>query len=489
MKRTTRLFSSLIPRSSSVQLQTSADTGDGYALMVMLIAVTVMTIALLAVLPSTYQEARREREEELLFRGNQYAQAIYLFQKRFNRYPNSIKDLLHTDNMSFLRKPWPDPMTPGGKWRFIHASGAGTLLDSWTTGPALGASPLGQNGQNSQNGIGGTSPQNGSNSGFGSGQNGSSGFGNSSSFGGSSSLNSGSSGFSLGEGNSGGAGGSSAASSQNDFGWPPSGAGSSTSSDAGQAGGSWDTAATSGLAPAGADLSGASAPGSTTPGAGDSINSLSPAALHTEEPGRPLDANGKPKMSSDCIGGNQKGSSSSSSSSSTTSASSDSSSSSSSFMSSSSFGSSASQGSSGFSGSAGFSGSLSSSSQSSSSFASSGSNGGLMGAAIVGIASCSDQASLRAYNKHHRYSEWEFIGVGYNPLGSGTMGLPQNTGQLGQPGQNQQGQGSSFGFGSSGNTSQPGSPGTSGSQPNNPQQPPTTPQPAPTPSPDQPEGP
>ena len=110
--------------------------------MVMLIAVTVMTIALLAVLPSTYQEARRDREEELIFRGNQYAQAIYLFQKHFNRYPNSVKELLHTDNLSFLRKPWPDPMTPGGKWRFIHASGAGALLDSWTQTSATGGSPF-----------------------------------------------------------------------------------------------------------------------------------------------------------------------------------------------------------------------------------------------------------------------------------------------------------------------------------------------------------
>ena len=473
-------------------------TDSGYALMVMLIAVSVMTIALLTVLPSAYQEARREREEELLFRGNQYAQAIYLFQKKFNRYPNSVKELLHTDNMSFLRKPWPDPMTPGGKWRFIHSSGTGAVLDSWTVGPAVGASPLGQNGQNGQNsqngqtGIGGPNPQNGSTGGFGSGQNGSSGFGSSSSVGGSSSSNSGSSSFDLSGGTVGEAPGGSSSSSQSDFGWPPSGAPPSPSADAGQAGGSWDTTATSGLPPTGSDLSGTQAAGSPTSGAGGSINSLSPAALHAEEPGRPLDANGKPKMSPDCIGGSQNGNQPSSFASSTgSSASSSNSSSFSSFMSSSSSGSPASQGSFGSSGVSGSSG-FSSSSQSSSSFGSLGSSGGPIGAAIAGIASCSDQASLRTYNKHHRYSEWEFLGVGYNPLGSGAAGLPQGTvqpGQPGQPGQSQQGQGSSFGFGSTGTTNQPGSPGTSGSGPNNPQQPPTTPQPTPTPPSDQPEGP
>src|SRR5215472_10784610 len=113
MKLITRLCSSRTRSRSNSQPEGLDPAPGGYALIVMLIAVTVMTIALLAVLPSTYQEARREREEELLFRGNQYAQAIYLFQKKFNRYPNSIKELLHTDNMSFLRKPWPDPVTPG----------------------------------------------------------------------------------------------------------------------------------------------------------------------------------------------------------------------------------------------------------------------------------------------------------------------------------------------------------------------------------------
>src|SRR6516162_702191 len=104
----------------------------GYALIVVMIAVTVLIIGLLTVLPSTYQEARREREEELIFRGNQYARAIYLFQQRFRRYPSSVNELLHTNNLSFLRKPWPDPMTPKGKWRFIHATASGAVLDSWT---------------------------------------------------------------------------------------------------------------------------------------------------------------------------------------------------------------------------------------------------------------------------------------------------------------------------------------------------------------------
>ena len=484
MKLITRLCSFLIRRSNSAQRPSRDD--DGYALIVMLIAVTVITIALLAVLPSTFQEARREREEELIFRGNQYAQAIYLFQKHFNRYPNSVKELLHTDNLSFLRKPWPDPMTPSGKWRFIHASGTGALLDSWTQTSATGGSPLSPNGQNPQTG---TNPANGPNSSFGSGS-GSSGFGGANSLGGSSSFSSSSSSFNLGGGTTaaGTAGGSS---SQSDFGWPASSGGSTQSTGTNSSSGSPDTGSWAaqdngdvGLADTlGSNPALSATPGLKPPGAADSINSLSPAALHAEEPGRPLDQNGKPKMSPDCLGGSQKGGSSSSASS--ASSSNSSSFASSSFSSSSSFGSPGSQSASGFPGSSGFS----SSSQSSSSFASAGSSGGPLGVAIAGVASCSDQASLRTYNKHHRYSEWEFLGVGYN-TGAAGAGITPNLG-TGQNGLGQQGQGSPSGFGSgsssgfgpSGNPSQPGSPGSAGPPLGN------TGTPPPPPPPDEPTGP
>ncbi len=118
----------------------------GYALIVVMIAATVLLISLAAALPSVYQEGQREREEELIFRGNQYARAIWLFQQQFHRYPASVKELLRTNNMSFLRRPYPDPMSPNGKWRFIHAAANGAILDSWTLASRLpgGLSPSGQ---------------------------------------------------------------------------------------------------------------------------------------------------------------------------------------------------------------------------------------------------------------------------------------------------------------------------------------------------------
>jgi type II secretory pathway pseudopilin PulG len=107
----------------------------------MMLAV-VLLISLTAALPSVYTQGQREKEEELIFRGNQYARAIALFRRQFNRYPASVKELLKTSGFRFLRHEYPDPMTPKGKWRFIHADANGTPLDSLTLARPTVAKPL-----------------------------------------------------------------------------------------------------------------------------------------------------------------------------------------------------------------------------------------------------------------------------------------------------------------------------------------------------------
>ena len=119
--------------------------GPGFALILVLAVAAVILISLTVALPSIYQEGQREREEELKFRGLQYARAIAGFHQKFQRYPTSVQDLTKlTNGFRFLRKEFTDPMTPGGKWRFIHANAQGVLLDSKTQGPPSGG--LGQPG-------------------------------------------------------------------------------------------------------------------------------------------------------------------------------------------------------------------------------------------------------------------------------------------------------------------------------------------------------
>ena len=117
----------------------------GFALILVMVTAAVILISLTVALPSIYQEGQREREEELIFRGLQYARAIAGFHQKFQRYPTSVQDLTKlTNGFRFLRKEFADPMTLGGKWRFIHANAQGVLLDSKTQGPPTGG--LGQPG-------------------------------------------------------------------------------------------------------------------------------------------------------------------------------------------------------------------------------------------------------------------------------------------------------------------------------------------------------
>lgn len=110
-------------------------TEEGYILLIMMMAATLLLISLAAAVPSVYVEGKREREKELIFRGEQYARAIELFHTHFNRYPTSIKELLHTNNMSFLRQRFRDPMVKNGKWRYIYATANGIVLNSKILGP------------------------------------------------------------------------------------------------------------------------------------------------------------------------------------------------------------------------------------------------------------------------------------------------------------------------------------------------------------------
>lgn len=107
----------------------------GYVLLLVMMMATLLLISLAAAAPSIYVEGQREKEKELIFRGEQYARAIELFHTKFHRYPISVKELLHTDNLSFLRQRFRDPMAGNGKWRFIHATANGIILDSKILGP------------------------------------------------------------------------------------------------------------------------------------------------------------------------------------------------------------------------------------------------------------------------------------------------------------------------------------------------------------------
>ncbi len=88
----------------------------GYAMAALLVAMSVMAIMLSTAMPVYQTVARREREAELVFRGEQYARAIALFQRKYaNALPPDVDVLI---DQRFLRRKYKDPIT-GGDFQFL----------------------------------------------------------------------------------------------------------------------------------------------------------------------------------------------------------------------------------------------------------------------------------------------------------------------------------------------------------------------------------
>jgi type II secretory pathway pseudopilin PulG len=98
---------------------------QGYVLLALLFAMTLMLIAMGAAAPKIAQQIRREREEELVHIGKDYATAIKRFvHKNGGRYPNSIEQLENTNKIRFLRRQYKDPTTGENIWRLVRAGDA-----------------------------------------------------------------------------------------------------------------------------------------------------------------------------------------------------------------------------------------------------------------------------------------------------------------------------------------------------------------------------
>ena len=75
----------------------------------LIVAMAVMAMMMTAAMPVWKQLAQREKEDELVFRGEQNAHAIGMFQRRTaNAYPPNLDVLVQ---QKFLRKKYKDPIT------------------------------------------------------------------------------------------------------------------------------------------------------------------------------------------------------------------------------------------------------------------------------------------------------------------------------------------------------------------------------------------
>jgi hypothetical protein len=108
----------------------------GYAYMLVMFLLALLILGTMAAVPNVLIEGRREKEEEMIWRGNQYVRAIRLYvSHRTNashRLPTSLEDLTKgTLGVHFLRQAYKDPMNKkDGSWRLIFVGPSGQLIGS-----------------------------------------------------------------------------------------------------------------------------------------------------------------------------------------------------------------------------------------------------------------------------------------------------------------------------------------------------------------------
>jgi type II secretory pathway pseudopilin PulG len=80
----------------------------GFVMVALLIGIAVSSVWMAALLPAWRQQATREKEAELIFRGEQYARAIGLYRRKTGALPGNIDILV---SQRYLRKKYLDPVT------------------------------------------------------------------------------------------------------------------------------------------------------------------------------------------------------------------------------------------------------------------------------------------------------------------------------------------------------------------------------------------
>jgi hypothetical protein len=101
-------------RSSPVYRGTQS---GGYTFPLILAILAAMAAGGMRLEVTTNYRLKRDREEELLFRGRAYMQAIAAFYEEYKRYPGALEELAGDEKKGqrrFIRKLYMDPITGRG---------------------------------------------------------------------------------------------------------------------------------------------------------------------------------------------------------------------------------------------------------------------------------------------------------------------------------------------------------------------------------------
>jgi type II secretory pathway pseudopilin PulG len=109
----------------------SAGKARGFTYVAVLAIVATMGAVLAAFGEIASHAAQREKEQELLFAGQQFRQAISAYYRKESRYPKALAELLEDKRypmpVRHLRRIYRDPITGGTDWGLVEAPEGGVM--------------------------------------------------------------------------------------------------------------------------------------------------------------------------------------------------------------------------------------------------------------------------------------------------------------------------------------------------------------------------
>jgi type II secretory pathway pseudopilin PulG len=114
--------------SQNSKFKIENSTEGGYTLVVVVMIVAIMAIMMAVAVQEVSFQMQREREAELIFRGQQYVEGIRLYRQKYGRYPVRMKELWEA-NPKVLRQKWIDPITGSEDWGLVFLGQEGQQVN------------------------------------------------------------------------------------------------------------------------------------------------------------------------------------------------------------------------------------------------------------------------------------------------------------------------------------------------------------------------
>lgn len=118
---------------------------SGYTLVMFVVVIAIMSISMGVAVQTAEFQMKREREAELIFRGEQFIEAIRLYKMKYGRYPMQLKEIYEA-KPRVIRKQWKDPITDSENWGIVFLGQEGRQMGQrgrQLVGPGAQGSGLG----------------------------------------------------------------------------------------------------------------------------------------------------------------------------------------------------------------------------------------------------------------------------------------------------------------------------------------------------------